>query len=234
VITYHRRPLDAVDEVKQTCAESFRQVGRTPGFVAFLFLERCLYDYAHLNLANDNALDRLHQQARALEFENLPDQIGVVGANILTIKKLASSVHIVLMLLSTKWNPFVSAEARASFGRMEESAAAVRAAVDSSRSLLDSIVNGLQAAEARRTTEIARVLTIMSGILLPLSLIAGIYGMNFRHMPELERPGAYYIVLGVMGFIGVGLYAIFRRLGWTRPGVSATGGPDRKDGNGLR
>jgi Mg2+ and Co2+ transporter CorA len=233
VITYHRRPLDAVDEVKQTCAESFRQVGRTPGFVAFLFLERCLYDYAHLNLANDNALDHLHQRARALDFEGLPDQIGVVGANILTIKKLASSVHIVLMLLATKWNPFISSEARASFGQMEESAAAVRAAVDSSRNLLDSIVNGLQAAEARRTTEIARVLTIMSGILLPLSLIAGIYGMNFRNMPELAWDGAYYIVLAVMALIGVGLYLIFRRLGWTKRAIHGDA-PQRKDANGPR
>lgn len=230
VITYHRRPLEAVDEVKEASAESFRQVGKTPGFVAFLFLERCLYDFAHLNLANDNALDRLQQKARAGDFEGLPDQIGVVGANILTLKKLASSVHIVLMLLATKWSPFISPEARVSFGQMETSATAVRAAVDSSRNLLDGIVNGIQAAEARRTADIARVLTIMSGILLPLSLIAGIYGMNFRDMPELAWEGAYFIVLGVMGVIGFGLYLIFRRLGWTKTGVSAAGGaPPRRN-----
>jgi magnesium transporter len=230
VITYHRRPLEAVEEVKEAAAESFRQVGRTPGFIAFLFLERCLYDYAHLNLANDNALDQLQGKARAGDVEGLPDQIGVVGANILTLKKLASSVHIVLMLLATKWSPFISAEARASFGQMEESATAVRAAVDSSRNLLDGIVNGLQAAEARRTSEIARVLTIMSGILMPLSLIAGIYGMNFRDMPELSWENAYFIVLGVMAVIGVGLYLVFRRLGWTKASVTAAGGgPARKN-----
>ena len=223
VITYHRRPLDAVDEIKEVAAESFRQVGKTPGFVAFLFLERCLYDYAHLNLANDNALDHLQQKARAGDIEGLADEIAVVGTNILTLKKLASSVQIVLMLLATKWSPFISAEARESFGQMEHSATAVRAAVDSSRNLLDGILNTIQAAEARRTSEIARVLTIMSGILLPLSLIAGIYGMNFRHMPELAWESAYFIVLGVMTVIGLGLYFIFRRLGWTKPGVSAAG-----------
>ena len=135
------------------------------------------------------------------------------------------------MLLATKWSPFITPEARVSFGQMEQSATAVRAAVDSSRNLLDGIVNGIQAAEARRTGDIARVLTIMSGILLPLSLIAGIYGMNFRHMPELDREGAYFIVLGVMAVIGLGLYLIFRRLGWTKPGVSTAGGaPPRRNG----
>jgi len=189
--------------------------------VAFLFLERCLYDYAHLNLANDNALDHLQVKARAGNFEGLADEIAVLGTNILTLKKLASSVHIVLMLLATKWSRFISAEARDSFGHMEESAAAVRAAIDSSRNLLDGIINTIAAAEARRTSEIARVLTIMSGILLPLGLIAGIYGMNFTYMPELAWRGSYFVVLVVMALIGTALYLIFRRLGWTKPAVSS-------------
>ena len=61
IITYHRRPLDTAEEVKGTCEESFRLAGRTPGFIAFLFLQHCLYDYAHLNLANDNYLDGLRR-----------------------------------------------------------------------------------------------------------------------------------------------------------------------------
>ena len=116
VITYHRRPLEAVDEVKAACAESFRQVGKSPGFVAFLFLERCLYDYAHLNLANDNSLD-VHRGGARRGRRELADEIGVAGRNILTLKKLASSVHIVLMLLATKRSPFISQEARVFFRR---------------------------------------------------------------------------------------------------------------------
>ena len=223
IFTYHRRPLEAVDEVKEVCGEHFRQVGKTPGFVAFLFLERCLYDYAHLNLANDNALDPLQEKTRAGHSDGLQHEIAVLGTNILTLKRLASSVNIVLMLLATKWSPFISAEARASFGRMEESAAAVRAAIDSSRNLLDGIVNAIQASEASRTTEIARALTIMSGIVLPLTLIAGIYGMNFEHMPELGWRHSYYVVLGLMTVIGVGMYLTFRRLRWPKPTLAAPG-----------
>jgi magnesium transporter len=100
----------------------------------------------------------------------------------------------------------------------------VRAAVDSSRNLLDGIINTIQAAEARRTSEIARVLTIMSGIVMPLTLIAGIYGMNFQHMPELAWEKAYFVVLGVMSLVGLGLFLIFRRLGWTKPSVATAAG----------
>jgi magnesium transporter len=214
VITYHRAPLDAVEEVKSTCADSFRLAGKTPGFIAFLFLQRCLYDYAHLNLANDNALDKMQAKVRAGDHEGLAEQIAVASANVITLKKLAASVHIVLMILATKVSPFISAAARASFLEMQQSALAVRAAVDSSRNLLDGLVAALQAAAAHRTSEIARVLTVMSGVLLPLSLIAGIYGMNFHNMPELRWRWAYYAILGLMAVLGGGLYLVFRRLGW--------------------
>jgi magnesium transporter len=214
VITYHRRPMQGVDEVKASCEASFKLVGKTPGFIAFLFLEHCLYDYAHLNLANDNALDLLQAKVRAGDHAGLADAISVAGTNILTLKKLSASIHIVLMLLGTKVSPFISPQSRASFNEMEQSASAVRAAIDSSRNLLDGIVAAVQTAAANRTSDIARVLTVMSGVMLPLTLITGIYGMNFHHMPELHGRWSYFVVLAVMAAVALGLVTLFRRWGW--------------------
>ena len=112
--------------------------------------------------------------------------MAVAARNILTLKKLAASLHIVLMLLGTKRSRFVSDDGRNAFLEMLRNALAIREAVDSSRDLLDGILGGIQAAAANRTSEIARVLTVVSSIMLPLTLIAGIYGMNFEHMPELK------------------------------------------------
>jgi magnesium/cobalt transport protein CorA len=214
IITYHQRPLDAVEETKATCEDSFRLAGKTPGFVAFLFLQRCLYDYAHLNLANDNYLDGLQRDLAAGGSEAVQGGIGVASRNILTLKKLASSLHIVLMLLGTKRNRFVSDEARGFFQEMLRNALAIREGVDSSRDLLDGMLGSIQAAAANRTSEIARVLTIVSSIMLPLTVIAGVYGMNFENMPELKWPLGYYGVLGVMAVTAAGLVLLFRRLGW--------------------
>ena len=214
VITYHRRRLDAVDEIKGTCIDSFRLAGKTPGFIAFLFLQRCLYDYAHLNLANDNYLDLLEAELGAGAAGGVPESVVVASRNILTLKKLAASLHIVLMLLGTKRSRFVSDEGRSAFLEMLRNALAIREAIDSSRDLLDGILGGVQAAAANRTSEIARVLTVVSSIMLPLTLIAGIYGMNFEHMPELKWELGYPAVVGVMGAIGLGLIGVFWRLGW--------------------
>ena len=51
---------------------------------------------------------------------------------------------------------------------------------------------------SQRTHEIMKVLTLFSAIMLPLTFIAGVYGMNFEHMPELSSRYGYFLVLGVM------------------------------------
>ncbi|HEY0787838.1 MAG TPA: magnesium transporter CorA family protein [Thermoanaerobaculia bacterium] len=214
VITYHRRPLAAVEFVKATAEESFRLAGKTPGFIAFLFLQRCLYDYAHLNLANDNFLDSLEEGVLTREHREIARKIGIASTNILTLKKLVASLHIVLMQMVMKRSPFISGEARFSFGEMLQNAVSIRAAVDSSRDLLDGIVRRLQTDAANRTSEIMHVLTVVSAIVLPLTLLAGIYGMNFEFMPELRWRWGYFALLGFMATLAVSLLALFRRIGW--------------------
>ena len=224
VITYHRHPLDAVDHVKATCADSFRLAGRTPAFIAFLFLQRCLYDFAHLNLANDNFLDQLSRGAVTAEAVGQREEIAIAERNILSFKKLTASLQIVLTILATKRSPFISDDARLYFNEMLRNAEGLRAAVDSSRDLLDGILARVHAAAAARTNEIARVLTVTSAILLPLTVITGIYGMNFDVMPELRHPLGYFAVLGGMVLLAVSLFLVFLWRGWVGTGQSPRGG----------
>ena len=78
----------------------------------------------------------------------------------------------------------------------------------------ESLVQLHFSAVSHRTNEIMRVLTILSAIFLPLSFIAGVFGMNFENMPELHYHFAYYITLGVMALIAVGLLLLFRLKRW--------------------
>jgi magnesium transporter len=62
--------------------------------------------------------------------------------------------------------------------------------------------------------EIMKVLTIFSAIMLPLTFIAGVYGMNFDNMPELHSRYGYLGTLAVMGVVAVGMLIFFWRRGW--------------------
>lgn len=214
VLTFHRHNLDVIEHVKSNCDYSFRLWGRTQGFIMFLLLQRCLYDYANLNLANDNFLDHLEEESISGNAEKLTHGISVAAGNILTLKKLTASLHIVLMLLGTKRSVFVSEEGRRSYQEMNQNVISVRAAIDSSRDLLDGVIAAVQAQATQRTGEIARVLTVVSTIILPLSFIASIYGMNFEYMPELKSEHGYYVALGGMGFVATMLVSAFWKLGW--------------------
>jgi len=67
---------------------------------------------------------------------------------------------------------------------------------------------------SNRMNEVMKVLTIIATIFIPLTLIAGIYGMNFRFMPELEMPLGYPIILLSMFFVGMLMVAYFRKKKW--------------------
>ena len=59
-----------------------------------------------------------------------------------------------------------------------------------------------------------RVLTVITAIFVPLSFLAGLYGMNFDYIPELKIENGYFILLGVMGVLSAALIWMFRRMRW--------------------
>ncbi|MCE6987732.1 CorA family divalent cation transporter [Dyadobacter sp. CY323] len=67
---------------------------------------------------------------------------------------------------------------------------------------------------SQRTNETVRVLTVFSVFFMPLTFIVGIYGMNFKYMPELNMRLGYPVVMGLMVVITIGIYVWFKRRGW--------------------
>lgn len=86
--------------------------------------------------------------------------------------------------------------------------------VDSQRELVNGLMNAYLSVVSNRTNEVMKVLTIMASIFIPLTFIAGIYGMNFQNMPELSKPWAYPLVLAIMGAMALGMLVFFWRRGW--------------------
>lgn len=86
--------------------------------------------------------------------------------------------------------------------------------VEIGRELAASILGTHVSVVSNRTNEIMKVLTLMSAIFIPLTFIAGVYGMNFLDMPELSLWWAYPMVLAVMLIIAMSMVAFFYHRGW--------------------
>ncbi len=87
-------------------------------------------------------------------------------------------------------------------------------ATETLRDMLSGMLDIYLSSISNRLNEVMKVLTIIATIFMPLSFIAGIYGMNFRFMPELGWKWGYPVVLSVMFLIGLGMYFYFRRKRW--------------------
>ena len=86
--------------------------------------------------------------------------------------------------------------------------------IDIYREMTWSIMDMYMSTISNRMNEVMKVLTIMASIFIPLTFIAGIYGMNFEYMPELEWKYGYFVLLGVMLLIFLGMLYYFRRKKW--------------------
>ncbi len=87
---------------------------------------------------------------------------------------------------------------------------------ETTRELAASLMEIHLSISSNRSNQIMQTLTIMAGIFIPLTFIAGVYGMNFEYMPELAWPWAYPAVLGLMLAVSLGLLAWFRSRGWLK------------------
>ncbi len=86
--------------------------------------------------------------------------------------------------------------------------------IDNQRDILDSMEALYHAEAANRLNEVMRLLTVISTIFIPLTFIVGIYGMNFDNLPELHWHYGYFITLGVMFLLAVGMLIYFKRKNW--------------------
>jgi magnesium transporter len=80
--------------------------------------------------------------------------------------------------------------------------------------LCGDLIEGHISLSSHNLNQTMKVLTIISALFVPLTFLAGIYGMNFENMPELKQPNGYFILLGVMGIVAAVMIGIFRRIKW--------------------
>lgn len=82
------------------------------------------------------------------------------------------------------------------------------------QNVISDLIDGYISLNGHHLNQIMKVLTIVTVIFVPLTLLVGIYGMNFEYIPELKSEHGYFVLLSVMLAIAVGLLALFKRVRW--------------------
>lgn len=82
------------------------------------------------------------------------------------------------------------------------------------QNVINDLIEGYISLNSHHLNQVMKVLTVVTVVFLPLSLLVGIYGMNFEYIPELKAHNGYFILLSVMGGIVLALVLIFKRMKW--------------------
>ena len=154
---------------------------------------------------------------RALQAD--PDfllEITAVRSDLAALRRAVHPQREALDILRHSTSPLVSDAGRRRFSDVFDTALRASQGADGARAALAETLDAYRGAEARQATEVTKVLTVYAAIMLPLSLVAGFFGMNFVDLPLLASPAGWLIVTGFMAFIALLSVGVFVSLGWTR------------------
>jgi magnesium transporter len=174
----------------------------------------------------------LDVEARAVAGDHtVVGEVQALRRDSLMLRKIVGPLRDTFMRLGSEQLAGVGERARLRCQSVRDHYFRIAESLDTAQAVLGAVLENNRSTVAERTNEVMKVLTVFTAVLLPLSLVAGIYGMNFAHMPELGWRLGYLWALGVMAVVGVGLWAYFARRGFV--GGPRLGQAPRVVGKGL-
>lgn len=215
VLSFQESAGDVWDPVRERLrAEGARIRGKGADYLAYALIDAIVDNYFHI-------LERIGDTVEELELEVLESpttetmhRIHQLRQEMLVVRRAVWPLRELTNGLIRTESPLI-AEGTGIFLRdVYDHTVQV---IDTSETLRE-VVSGLMdlylSSVSNRMNEIMKVLTIIASIFIPLTFLAGVYGMNFENMPELGIPWAYPALLGVMAALGLGLVVFFKRRGW--------------------
>ncbi len=214
VISNHKFPSYSISHIQQIIDENDRLMRRGSDFLAHTLVDQVIENVLP-------TIDRMTDFAEEIEGEvihrperNVLDAIMKLKRSALKVHRVMTPQRDVLNRLSRGEFSIIRKEAYIFFRDIYDDLVRIG---DLNQSILDRSDNALAtylSSVANKQNETMRILSIVATIFLPLTLLTGIYGMNFEHMPELGWRWGYYMVLGIIGFVVLVLVWRFWASGW--------------------
>jgi magnesium transporter len=166
-------------------------------------------------------LEQIGERIEVMEIEVLEggdtsviSRINELKKELLSLRRALWPLRDAVSTLIRDPNPYVGDSVRIFLRDVWDHCAQLVDSIETYRDLASGLMNTYLSIVSNRTNEVMKVLTIMASIFIPLTFLAGVYGMNFEFMPELHWRWGYPVLLVVMGVVGVGLLGYFRNKGW--------------------
>lgn len=217
LVTYHDRPLACIRVLRQALEKNPALLGRTPDFLLHLLLDRLVDSYLPVLDLVEERIDAAEDAVLRRPLPGTLDEVLTLKREVASLRRFSVLQREVLRALSSGEFPLIHPDLFMYYRDVYDHLVRISDLTESYRDLLTSVLEAHLTAISNRLNEVMKVLTIIATVMMPLTLITGVYGMNFKHMPLLDSPAGFWIVLGGMGALALAMLAAFRRAGWLYP-----------------
>jgi len=216
VITYHHDDFRSIENVRQQIRTSPIACQRGAAFLLHQILDQIVDYYSPVLDDFDERIDQLEADIFNLKRPNnsILEQIMDLKRGVLRLRRISAKQREVILRMSRGEFPLIDPQMLPFYRDVHDHIVRVTDLAESYRDLISGSLEAYLSVVSNRMNEIMKVLTIFSAIMLPLTFIAGVYGMNFDNMPELHSRFGYYTVWGIMIVVASGMLFLFWKRGW--------------------
>jgi len=216
VVTFHREDVtsvgEAFDMIKGNPAQT---LGQGADFAAYCILDLTTEHYTNLLETLSDRMDKCEERVYTAKVRDVSGELFKLKKDILVLRRIISPLRDGIVRLTREDMPILSKKVKIYFYDIHDRLFRMCETIDTYK----DIVIGTQELQlsiiSNKTNTIVKTLTIITTIIMPLTLISGIYGMNFKHLPpELEWKYGYHAILLGMIIIGLLSLAIFKKKKW--------------------
>jgi magnesium transporter len=214
LVTVHSQPIAAMEVAERLWREWTDLAERGTGLLAYLLIDSIVDDYMPLLDALSDRMDELEDQIFVDFKVEALEEIFRIKKELLFLRRSVTPLRDVFNTLLRREQQIFSRETHVYFQDVFDHLIRVADTIDTLRDLLGATMDAYLSVSGNRMNMVMKRLTSISTILMSVTLVAGIYGMNFDFMPELKWRFGYVGALGSMLLIGVAIYLYFRKIKW--------------------
>jgi len=233
LLTFQERYFGFFDAVRgrlQAGLGPMRRLG--PDYLAYALVDAMIDRYYPVAQSLSDQLEELEDVVVEHPHPEVLARIHLLRRKLVVLRRVGWPQREAISAMLRESSPFFADDHKLYLRDTHDHIAQIMELIDSAREMASDLAEAYLSNVSHRTNEIMKVLTLMASIFIPLTFVAGIYGMNFENMPELGSRAGYYIVLVVMVTIAVVMVVFFRRRGWIGNPPPPRLGADREDREG--
>ena len=228
LVSAHTRPLPFTNQVMARATQNPSMLKLDSAFLLFLLIDELLAHYEALTEGLEDEIEVLEERALSSVSDPFLEDLLLMKRFVFAVYRLASQHLTVLEAFQRPDSPLVGGEVITPYfrdlnvrlGRMVDGLEAAKDSINGAFALYDSRAS-------QRTNEIMRVLTIISSVLLPASVILGFFGTQYQDPPLTTFTGFIIMVL-LIGLTTTSAIVLFSRLGWIGRSRGSTSSPLRR------